>query len=101
VNSRNGYRAREWDTRAGTIEVAIPKLRTGSYFPDWLLERRRRAEVALISWAGSILGLEAIACSSLEFLRPVLLRIYAVAASHHERHAVNDAAVHHFPGRHS
>jgi len=49
VNSRNGYRAREWDTRAGTIELAIPKLRSGSYFPDWLLERRRRAELALIS----------------------------------------------------
>ena len=47
VASRNGYRAREWDTRAGTIEVAIPRLRTGSYFPDWLLERRRRAERAL------------------------------------------------------
>jgi transposase-like protein len=49
MNSRNGYRAREWDTRAGTIEVAVPKLRTGSYFPDWLLDRRRRAEQALIS----------------------------------------------------
>ena len=47
VNSRNGYRGREWDTRAGTIEVAIPKLRSGSYFPEWLLERRRRAERAL------------------------------------------------------
>ena len=47
VNSRNGYRSREWDTRAGTIEVAIPKLRAGSYFPDWVLERRRRAERAL------------------------------------------------------
>src|ERR671915_1668790 len=47
TNSRNGYRAREWDTRAGTMEVAIPKLRSGSYFPDWLLERRRRAERAL------------------------------------------------------
>ena len=47
VNSRNGYRARDWDTRAGTMEVAIPKLRSGSYFPDWLLERRRRAERAL------------------------------------------------------
>jgi putative transposase len=47
VNSRNGYRPREWDTRAGTMEVAIPKLRSGSYFPDWLLERRRRAERAL------------------------------------------------------
>jgi putative transposase len=47
VNSRNGYRPREWDTRAGTIELAIPKLRQGSYYPEWLLERRRRAERAL------------------------------------------------------
>src|SRR5688500_13103683 len=47
TNVRNGYRAREFDTRAGTLEVAIPKLRAGSYFPDWLLERRRRAERAL------------------------------------------------------
>jgi putative transposase len=47
VNSRNGYRPREWDTRAGTMELAIPKLRSGSYYPDWLLERRRRAERAL------------------------------------------------------
>ncbi|MEI2828035.1 MAG: transposase [Dermatophilaceae bacterium] len=39
----------DWDTRAGTVEVAIPKLRSGSYFPEWLLERRRRAESALIS----------------------------------------------------
>src|SRR3989440_12244549 len=43
VNSRNGYRPREWDTRAGTVELAIPKLRQGSYFPDWLLQHRRRA----------------------------------------------------------
>jgi putative transposase len=49
VNRRNGYRVREWDTRAGTVELAIPKLREGSYFPDWLLERRRRAERALTS----------------------------------------------------
>ena len=47
VNSRNGYRRREWDTRAGTMELAIPKLRQGSYYPEWLLERRRRAERAL------------------------------------------------------
>jgi transposase-like protein len=47
TNTRNGYRAREFDTRAGTLQVAIPKLRSGSYFPDWLLERRRRAERAL------------------------------------------------------
>jgi putative transposase len=49
TNQRNGYRHRDLDTRAGTIDVAIPKLRTGSYFPDWLLERRKRAEAALIS----------------------------------------------------
>ena len=49
TNTRNGYRRRDWDTRAGTIELAIPKLREGSYFPDWLLERRRRAESALVS----------------------------------------------------
>ena len=49
VNSRNGYRHRDLDTRAGTIDVAIPKLRQGSYFPEWLLERRKRAEAALVS----------------------------------------------------
>ena len=48
VNSRNGYRRREWDTGAGTIELAIPKLRQGSYFPGFL-EHRRRAERALAS----------------------------------------------------
>jgi putative transposase len=48
-NTRNGYRHRGWDTRAGSIDLAIPKLREGTYFPDWLLERRRRAESALVS----------------------------------------------------
>jgi transposase-like protein len=48
-NTRNGYRRREWDTRVGSIGLAIPKLRQGSYFPDWLLERRRRAEAALVT----------------------------------------------------
>ena len=47
TNQRNGYRHREFDTRAGTLDLAIPKLRHGSYFPDWLLERRKRAERAL------------------------------------------------------
>ena len=49
VNVRNGYRHRDFDTRAGTLDVAIPRLRSGSYSPDWLLERRRRAEAALTS----------------------------------------------------
>ena len=48
VNSRNGYRRREWDTRAGTVELAIPRLRSGSYFPEFLTHRRR-AERALAS----------------------------------------------------
>jgi transposase-like protein len=49
VNRRNGYRHRDLDTRIGTLDVAVPKLREGSYFPEWLLQRRRRAEAALTS----------------------------------------------------
>ena len=49
TNARNGYRSRTWDTRVGTMELAIPKLRTGSYYPDWLLAPRRRAERALVA----------------------------------------------------
>ena len=47
INRRNGYRRRDFDTRAGTLDVKIPKLRQGTHFPEWLLERRRRAEAAL------------------------------------------------------
>ena len=49
LNRRNGYRGRDWDTRVGSIELAVPKLREGSYFPDWLLQPRRRAEQAFVS----------------------------------------------------
>ena len=49
TNSRNGYRGRRWDTRVGTIDLNVPKLREGSYFPAWLLVHRRRAEQALAS----------------------------------------------------
>ncbi|MEZ5187070.1 MAG: IS256 family transposase [Microbacterium sp.] len=49
VTQRNGYRHRPLDTRVGTVDVAIPKLRQGTYFPEWLLERRKRAESALIT----------------------------------------------------
>ncbi len=45
---RNGYRPRRWDTRVGELELAIPKLRQGSYFPSFL-EPRRRAEQALVA----------------------------------------------------
>src|SRR3954454_1140931 len=48
LTHRNGYRPRPWQTRAGEIELAIPKLRRGSYFPSFL-EPRRRSEQALVS----------------------------------------------------
>jgi len=49
ANHRNGYRARQWDTRVGTIDLRIPKLRQGTYFPESLLEPRRRSEKALLN----------------------------------------------------
>ena len=49
TTQRNGYRHRDLDTRVGTIDVQIPKLRQGTYFPEWLLERRKRAETAMIT----------------------------------------------------
>jgi transposase-like protein len=49
VNHRNGFRQRPFDTRVGSVELAIPKLRRGSYFPEWLLDPRRRAEKALVA----------------------------------------------------
>lgn len=47
IAQRNGYRDRRWDTRAGTIDLRIPKVRQGTYYPEWLLEPRRRSERAL------------------------------------------------------
>lgn len=49
TNQRNGYRHRPFDTRVGTIDLEIPKLRRGSYRPDWLFDHRRRAEKALVA----------------------------------------------------
>lgn len=53
VNQRNGYRERRWETRAGTVDVQIPKLRKGSYFPEFLEPRRasERATTAVIQEA--------------------------------------------------
>src|SRR3989475_8757448 len=48
LTHRNGYRSRSWSTRAGELELAIPKLRRGSYFPSFL-EPRKRSEQALVS----------------------------------------------------
>src|SRR3954451_25432506 len=47
ATQRNGYRPRRWDTRTGEIELQIPKIRQGSYFPS-ILEPRRRSEQALL-----------------------------------------------------
>ncbi len=49
MNHRNGYRSRRWDTRAGSIDLLIPKVRKGTYFPTTLLEPRRRSEKALMN----------------------------------------------------
>ncbi len=49
TNRRNGYRRRRWDTRLGTIDLKIPKLRERTYFPYFLLEPRRRSERALVN----------------------------------------------------
>jgi transposase-like protein len=49
ANHRNGYRSRQWDTRVGSIDLRIPKLRQGTYFPESLLEPRRRSEKALLN----------------------------------------------------
>ena len=48
-NSRNGYRMRPWDTRVGSVDLAVPKLRQGVYSPEFLLQPRRRAERALVA----------------------------------------------------
>jgi putative transposase len=48
LTSRNGYRERRWDTRVGSLDLAIPRVRDGSYYPS-LLEPRRRAERALLA----------------------------------------------------
>ncbi|HKR49359.1 MAG TPA: transposase [Pseudonocardiaceae bacterium] len=48
-NRRHGYRTREWDARVCTVELAVPKVREGSFYPDWLLTHRRRAEQALVT----------------------------------------------------
>src|SRR5918912_548727 len=64
VTHRNGYRPRDWDTRVGTVELQVPRVREGSYLPSFL-EPRRRAELELgaaedgAAWTGFLRGLVA------------------------------------------
>jgi len=59
VNHRNGYRDRPFDTRLGTLDLKVPRLRRGSYYPEWLFEPRRRSERAMFqviteAWVGGV-----------------------------------------------
>jgi transposase-like protein len=53
VNSRNGYRTRDFDTRVGTIDLAIPKLRSDSYYPGWLLEEVAGTGAPMSGWTAT------------------------------------------------
>ena len=69
---RNGYRPRRWDTRAGEVELQIPKIRQGSYFPSFL-QPRKRSEQALVTASAAIRTRPAsrvlIGATSLRYLR--------------------------------
>jgi len=72
-NSRNGYRVRPWDTRVGTIDLSVPKLRKGVYSPEFLLHPRRRGDARVLPYAGvqvRVASLNAIVASKEHANRP-------------------------------
>ena len=79
IHRRNGYRHRDFDTRTGTLDLEVPKLRTGSYFPEWLLERRKRAERGGVAVVVSIMVGDQNAPSALMQVHDGLLSPVAVA----------------------
>lgn len=82
VNHRNGYRPREWDARAGTVELAIPKLRSGSYFPHWLLAQNHlNARSSSRSSSRTALTSSCIVCGETSRLLPSRRRSRAVLSA--------------------
>src|SRR5690606_38501222 len=88
-NTRNGYRMRPWDTRVGTVELAVPRVRSGSYFPHWLLEPRRGGAAVAVQATttaartvstGSTAGLTNPIISFLEAIGAVVTSLLAVFA---------------------
>lgn len=98
MNFRNGYRSRELDTRVGTIDVHILKLRPGTYFPEWLLERRKRSESAMITVVADAY-LTGVSTRRMDKLVKTL-GIHSLSTSHVSRMAADlDEHVHEFRTR--
>jgi transposase-like protein len=90
VNRRNGYLERPFDTLAGTIALAVPTLRSGSYFPDWLVERRRRGQRALVAAVGRHQTRASIALSIPFVLPPARRRAAGAGCSSESRGSANN-----------
>jgi hypothetical protein len=88
VNRCNGYRERDWDTRVGSIELAVPKLCEGSCFPDWLLQPRRRARPGSVAARTSCATLlTRVPKSAQSFVATMVRTIFRAARCRHRPRA--------------